>query len=202
MSSAHVGLTGGIGSGKSVVAGVWRERGAAIIDADQLAREAVAPGSRGLSEIALRWPSVIAPDGTLDRGALARIVFGNEDERKTLNGIVHPRVRALARAREADIPADVLTVEVVPLLFEGEYWRACAATVAVIAPDEMRIARVMERDGIDRASVLERMRAQIDPGEARRRATYAIDNDGDLATLRLRANIVYDKLTQLLGDAL
>jgi dephospho-CoA kinase len=195
MSSAHVGLTGGIGSGKSVVADVWRERGAAIIDADQLAREAVAPGGRALSEIALRWPSVIAPDGTLDRGALARIVFANEDDRKILNGIVHPRVRALARAREADVPADVLTVHVVPLLFEGEYWRTCAATVVVIAPDDMRIARVMERDGIDRASVLERMQAQIDPAEARRRATYVIENDADLATLRVRANTVYDALS-------
>jgi dephospho-CoA kinase len=195
MSSARVGLTGGIGSGKSVVADVWRERGAALIDADQLAREAVAPGSRALSEIALRWPSVIAHDGTLDRGALARIVFANEDDRKILNGIVHPRVRALARAREADIPADVLTVHVVPLLFEGEYWRTCAATVVVIAPDEMRIARVMERDGNDRARVLERMQAQIDPAEARRRATYVIENDADLATLRARANAVYDALS-------
>ena len=195
MSSLRIGLTGGIGSGKSTVAGMWRERGAAIIDADLLAREAVAPGTRGLAEIALRWPSVIAADGTLDRPALGRIVFGNDAERATLNGIVHPRVRALARAREAEIPAGTPIVEVVPLLFEGEYWRACDATVVVIAPDEARIARVMERDGLDRASVLERMRAQIDPAEARRRATYAIENDADLTTLRTRADAVYDELT-------
>jgi dephospho-CoA kinase len=195
MSSLRVGLTGGIGAGKSTVADVWRERGAAIIDADLLAREAVAPGSRGLREVALRWPAVIASDGTLDRAALGRIVFANDQERATLNGIIHPRVRALARALEAEVPAGTPIVQVVPLLFEGEYWRTCDATVVVIAPDETRIARVMERDGLDRATVLDRMRAQIDPAEARRRATYAIDNDSDVTALRARANAVYDKLT-------
>ena len=190
----RIGLTGGIGSGKSAVAEVWRERGATIIDSDLLAREAIAPGTRGLSEIALRWPSVIAADGTLDRTALASIVFNNEKELATLNGIVHPRVRALAKAREAEAPAGRLVVHVIPLLFEGEYWRMCDVTVAVVAPDEARIARVMQRDGVDRERVLERMRAQIDPSEARRRATYTIENDGDLATLRTRANVVYDVL--------
>jgi dephospho-CoA kinase len=190
----RVGLTGGIGSGKSAVAAVWAERGALIVDADQLARDAVAPGSRGLAEIALRWPAAIAADGTLDRAALARVVFDNDAERATLNGIVHPRVRALAKAREAELPAGSIVVHVIPLLFEGEYWRTCDVTVVVVAPDETRIARVMQRDGLDRESVLQRMHAQIDPAEARRRATYAIDNDGDLATLRERANAVYDEL--------
>jgi dephospho-CoA kinase len=173
---------------------VWRERGAVVIDADQLAREAVAPGTRGHHEIALRWRAVIAADGTLDRAALARIVFADAGERVVLNGIVHPRVRALARAREAEAPDGSIVVHVVPLLFEGEYWRTVDATAVIIAPDEARIARVIERDGLDRASVLERMRAQIDPAEARRRATYAIDNDADLATLRARADAVYDRL--------
>jgi dephospho-CoA kinase len=106
-------------------------------------------------------------------------------------------VRALARAREAEVPDGTIVVEVIPLLFESEYARTCDATVAVLAPEEARIARVIQRDGIDRESVLQRMRAQIDPAEARRRATYVIDNDADLATLRDRANAVYDKLTSL-----
>jgi dephospho-CoA kinase len=193
--TVRIGLTGGIGSGKSTVADAWRERGALIVDADQLAREAVAPGSSGLAQIALRWPAAIAADGTLDRPALARIVFGNDAEREALNDIVHPRVRELAQARETEAPDGTPVVHVVPLLFEGEYWRSCAVTVVVIAPDDARIARVMQRDGIDRESVLQRMHAQIDPAEARRRATYAIDNDADLATLRKRANDVYDLLT-------
>jgi dephospho-CoA kinase len=193
----RVGLTGGIGSGKSAVADVWRERGATIIDADELAREAVAPGSRGLREIALRWPAVIAADGTLDRPALARIIFDNAAERTVLNGIVHPRVRALAGEREAELPDGAIVVQVIPLLFESEYARTCDVTVAVFAPDEARIARVMQRDGIDRESVLQRMRAQIDPAEARKRATYTIDNDADFATLRERADAVYDKFAEL-----
>jgi dephospho-CoA kinase len=173
---------------------VWRERGALIIDADVLAREAVAPGTRALQEIALRWPSVITADGTLDRAALAAIVFGNESERAVLNGIIHPRVRALAKAREAELPAGAMVVEVVPLLFEGEYWRTCDVTVLVVAPDEARIDRVMQRDGLPRAAVMQRMRAQIDPAEARKRATYTIDNDSDVATLRERANAIYDAI--------
>ncbi len=172
---------------------MWRERGALIIDADQLAREAVAPGTRGLAEIALRWPAAIAADGTLDRAALARVVFEDAAERAVLNGIVHPRVRALARAREAEAPAGSLIVQVIPLLFEGEYWRTCDVTAVVIAPDEARIARVMQRDGIDRESVRKRMAAQIDPGEARRRATYTIENDAGLPELRERADAVYDQ---------
>ena len=140
-----------------------------------------------------RWPSVVAEDDA-DRARFGRIVFGNDGERATLNAIVHPRVRELARARAAEAPSGSVIVHVIPLLFESEAWRTVDATVAVIAADEARIARVMQRDGLDRASILERMRAQIDPAEARRRATYTIDNDADLTTLRTRANAVYDKL--------
>jgi dephospho-CoA kinase len=194
----RVGLSGGIGSGKSAVADLWRERGALVVDADVLAREAVEPGRRALEEIRLRWPSVIAPNGSLDRAALAAIVFENDAERAVLNGIIHPRVRALARAREASVPDGTLVIQVVPLLFESEYWRTCAATVLVVAPLETRIERVMARDRIDRAAVLARMRAQIDPAEARKRATYTIDNDAGTDALQERANAVYDKLLHAL----
>lgn len=192
----RVGLTGGIGSGKSAVAEIWRERGALIVDADRLARQAVVPGGAVFAAIAARWPRTIAADGSLDRAALARIVFADDAERERLNAIVHPQVRALADALEADAPADAIVVHVVPLLFEGEYWRRCDATAVVVAPEAARIARVMQRDGVDAASVVQRMRAQIDPAEARRRATYTIENDGDLTTLRARADTVYDALRQ------
>jgi dephospho-CoA kinase len=174
---------------------MWRERGALIIDADQLARDAVAPGTDGLRAIAARWPAVIAPDGTLDRPALAHIVFNDPAQREALNAIVHPRVRALADAREAEAPEGSLAVHVIPLLFEGEYWRTCDATVAVIAPDAERVTRVVQRDGINAEGVLARMRAQIDPAAARSLATYVIENDADLATLRTRADAIYDRLT-------
>jgi dephospho-CoA kinase len=193
----RVGLTGGIGSGKSAVADLWRDRGAVIIDADQLARDAVAPGTPGLRAIAERWPAVMQADGTLDRPALAHIIFNADAQREALNGIIHPRVRALAAALEANAPAGSIAVHVIPLLFEGEYWKSCDATVAVIAPDDARVSRVVARDGINAEGVLARMRAQIDPADARKRATYVIENDGDLGTLRTRAYAVYDALKAL-----
>lgn len=190
----RVGLTGGIGSGKSAVAEFWRERGAAIVDADALAREAVAPGTPALAAIAARWPDTIAPDGALDRAALAHIVFADAAEREQLNAIVHPVVRERADALEAAAPPDAVVVHVVPLLFEVPSARRYDATVVVIAPDAARIARVTARDGLDAASVEQRMRAQIDPALARSRATYTIENDADLATLRTRANDLWDAL--------
>ena len=190
----RVGLTGGIGSGKSAVADVWHERGATIVDADRLARDAVAPGTAGLRAIAARWPAVVTADGTLDRASLARAVFADDEQRAQLNAIVHPAVRALGDALEGAAPAGAIVVHVVPLLFEGEFWRRCDATVAVLAPEAQRVARVIARDGVDEAAVRARMRAQIDPEEARRRASYVIDNDAGLATLRERANAVYDEL--------
>ena len=190
----RVGLTGGIGSGKSAVADVWHERGATIVDADRLARDAVAPGTAGLRAIAARWPAVVTADGTLDRAALARAVFADDEQRAQLNAIVHPAVRALGDALEGAAPAGAIVVHVVPLLFEGEFWRRCDATVAVLAPEAQHVARVIARDGVDEAAVRARMRAQIDPEEARRRASYVIDNDAGLATLRERANAVYDEL--------
>lgn len=194
MAKLRVGLTGGIGSGKSAVAARLAERGATIVDADVLAREAVAPGSDGLRAIAERWPETIAADGTLDRAAMARIVFADAAARAVLNGIVHPRVRARAAEAEAAAPDGTLVVHVVPLLFEGDYWRSCDRTVVVAAPDETRVARVMARDGVPREDVERRIAAQIAPAEARARADYVVENDADLATLRARTDAVYEAL--------
>ncbi len=193
MAKLRVGLTGGIGSGKSGVAAVFGERGATVIDADALAREVVAPGSDGLREIAARWPAVIAHDGVLDRAALAQVVFADERARAELNAITHPRVRARAAEIEREAPAGVV-VHVIPLLFEGDYWRQCEKTVVVIAPAEVRIARVVARDATEREAVERRMAAQIAPELARTRADYVIENDGDLSELRERAGRVYDAL--------
>ena len=198
MRTIRVGLTGGIGSGKSAVAENWRERGALIIDADLLARDVVAPGSEGFAQIVQRWPAAHAADGTLDRPALAQIVFHDDAERAALQDIIHPRVRALAEARESAAPAGTIAVHVIPLLFEGDSWKTCDATVAVFAPNHERVKRVVERDGVNAEGVLARMRAQIDPDEARKRATYTIDNDSDLETLRARADTVYDELITMM----
>lgn len=189
----RVGLTGGIGSGKSEVARILEQLGAYVIDTDLLAREAVSPNSDGLRAIARAWPGVVR-GGNLDRSALAEIVFNEPAAREQLNGIVHPFVRRLAAEREQHAKPDQIVVHMVPLLFETGYADQCDASIAVIAPDAERIARVMRRDNLSEEQVRARMAAQIDPQEARRRATYCIENDGDLNHLHDRTAAVFQQL--------
>jgi dephospho-CoA kinase len=190
----RVGLTGGIGSGKSEVAKIFAELGAFVIDTDELSREAVAPGSDGLRQIATLWPEVVR-DGALDRAALAAIVFADESQRERLNAIVHPEVRRLAAERERQAMPDQPIVQVVPLLFEVGLDAHMDRNVVVIAPDAARLGRVLARDRTDASQVRARMAAQISPDEARRRADYVIENDADLAALRTRTAHVYAELT-------
>lgn len=188
----RVALTGGIGSGKSEVARIMAGLGALIIDADLLAREVVAPGTEGFAQIAARWPQVVRA-GTLDRPTLAAIVFADPNEREALNAIVHPRVRARAAELE-ESPADGIAVHVIPLLFETDAWKRFDTSVLVVAPRETRIARVAARDGLSPAEIEQRMAAQIDPEEARTRATYTIENDAGRSTLESRTRAVWASL--------
>ena len=192
----RVGLTGGIGSGKSEVARVLHDVGAFVIDTDELSREAVAPHSDGLREIAREWPQVVV-GGMLDRTALAQIVFGDPAARARLNAIVHPHVRRLAIEREQHAKLGQLIVHVVPLLFETGYVDLVEKSIVVIAPDDERVARVVQRDHADEAHVRARMAAQLDPQAARARADYVIENDGDLTHLQERTQAVYDALTKV-----
>jgi dephospho-CoA kinase len=171
-----------------------RELGARVIDADQLAREVVAPGTPGFDAVAARWPEVIS-NGTIDRAALAAIVFANPAERDALNAIVHPRVRARAAQIERSL-GDGVAVHVVPLLFEGDYWKECDATILVVAPLDTRIQRVSARDGMARDQIMQRIGAQIDPETARSRATYVIENDSDLTELAKRTEAVWQSLLE------
>jgi dephospho-CoA kinase len=190
----RVGLTGGIGAGKTAVARAFEEFGAFIIDTDALAREAVAANSDGLREIARVWPQVVR-SGALDRTALAEIIFDDPAARERLNAIVHPHVRRLAMEREAHARPGQLVVHVVPLLFETGYDAVVDKSVLVVAPEDVRIARIVTRDRIDEAGVRARMAAQISPAEARLRADFVIENDGDPGRLRLRARELYERLT-------
>ena len=192
----RVGLTGGIGSGKSEVARILESLGAFIIDTDLLAREAVAPNSDGLRAIARVWPGVVR-GGNLDRGALAEIVFRDPSAREQLNGIVHPFVRQLAAQCEAHAKPGQIVVHMVPLLFETGYATRCDATVVVIAPEAERLQRIEKRDRWSEQQIRARMQAQINPAEARQLATYVIENDGDLTALRERTKEVYERLQQL-----
>ncbi|HEY8297604.1 MAG TPA: dephospho-CoA kinase [Candidatus Baltobacteraceae bacterium] len=189
----RVGLTGGIGSGKSEVSRFLDSFGAYVIDTDLLAREAVAPESDGLRAIGRKWPQVVRR-GALDRAALAEIVFTDPSARAALNAIVHPHVRRLAIERERFAKPGQAIVHMVPLLFETTYADRMDRTILVVAPDDQRIARVVTRDRIGETQVRARMAAQIAPDEARARATYVIENDGDLSHLRERTRAVFDRL--------
>jgi dephospho-CoA kinase len=190
----RVGLTGGIGSGKSEVAKIFAVLGAAIVDADALAREAVAPGSAGLARIAALWPAVIDVDGALDREALGRVVFSDSGARDALNAIVHPEVRRLGAEREAAAGAEQIVIHDVPLLFEGLFYQQCDANVLVVADKETRIGRVVARSGLSAEDVKRRMAAQIDPDRARELADYTIDNDSTIDALVDAVREVYADL--------
>jgi dephospho-CoA kinase len=175
----RVGLTGGIGSGKSDVA----------------------PGSPGLARIAATWPQAITAAGELDRPALAAIVFRNGAARDELNAIVHPEVRRLGAEREAAAAPDQIVVQDVPLLFEGGFYRECDANVLVVADRETRIGRIVARNGLEPEEVERRMKAQIDPDRARELADYVIPNDGTIAALRESAAAVYEELLERVPTA-
>src|SRR6185369_5100386 len=147
-----VGLTGNIGSGKSTVAGMFAARGIPVIDADDLLRQAQAPGQPAHAEIAAAWPEVLAPDGTIDRKRLGKIVFGDPDPaaRKRLEAITHPRIQELSRARAAALAAaghDLANYEA-SLLIESGRDKEMDALIVVTASEATRIARVVARNGV------------------------------------------------------
>ena len=133
-------------------------------------------------------------NGGLNRGALAEIIFHDPTARERLNAIVHPHVRRLAGASEVYAKPGQIIVQVVPLLFETDYDKVCGASILVVAPDDQRIARIVQRDGLSEEQVRARMASQIDPAQARPRATYVIENDDDFAQLKERTRAIYDAL--------
>ncbi|HEY6080982.1 MAG TPA: dephospho-CoA kinase [Polyangiaceae bacterium] len=186
MSLQVFGLTGGIASGKSSVAAQLRERGVPMVDADELARRAVEPGSSGLAEIVSAFgPSILLPDGSLDRRQLGARVFGDESARKRLNAIVHPRVRELSQQRFAalDEAGVKLAGYDVPLLFEVGLEQALRPVVLVATSEESQLERLMQRDSIGPDEARARIAAQWPLDDKRARADYVIENDGSLAEL-------------------
>ncbi len=176
---ARIGLTGGIGSGKSTVAALLASLGAVVIDADALAREAVQPGSVGLSEVVTEFgPDVVDADGALDRAALAALVFADPAALSRLNAIVHPLVASLSAERLAAVPSDALVVYDVPLLAENGLQAGFDAVVVVDAPDDVRLRR-LEARGLDRGDAERRMAAQASRDQRLAVADFVIDNSGD-----------------------
>ena len=181
-----IGLTGGIACGKSTVAAMLVDRGAALIDADVLAREAVEPGSAGLRRIAERFgQAVIAPDGSLNRKKLAAIIFGDDSARKELEGMLHPEIRSRIQRQMAAferLTPDKLLVVDIPLLYESgmEDLFADGQIMVVYIPAELQMARLMERDGLSAEEARQRLAAQLPIEEKRQRADIVIDNGGAL----------------------
>ena len=175
----RVGLTGGIGSGKSTVAGRLAEHGAVLIDADRIAREVVAPGSDGLAEVVTAFgDSVLAPDGSLDRPTLAAIVFADDEARASLNAIVHPRIGARTAALTAAAAPDAVIVHDVPLLVENRLAPMYHLVIVVDAPIEQRVRRLVRDRGMNEADVLARIAAQADEPRRRAVADVWLDNGG------------------------
>lgn len=181
-----IGLTGNIASGKSLVADMLARRGARIIDADVLSREAVTPGTSALDAIVARWgPSVLNPEGSLDRAALRRIVFSERSDLDALNEIVHPEV---VRLREAAIDAarangDRVVVCVVPLLFERHLVEDFDTIVLVDAPRPLRLERIVRDRGLEEADAMDMIAAQMPAELKRARADWVIENSGSIQDL-------------------
>jgi dephospho-CoA kinase len=195
----RVALTGNIASGKSAVAELWRRHGAALIDADVLAREAVAPGSPALARIAERFgEAVLDASGGLDRAALRGRVFADEDARRDLEAIVHPEVARLRAERERELEAagEAVVVNVIPLLFEVGLEHEFDEVVLVDSPFEQRLARLTELRGLDAGEALQMIRAQAPAERKRAQASLTIDNDGTLDALEEKALRVWMEILE------
>jgi dephospho-CoA kinase len=188
-----LGLTGGIGSGKSMVASMFAQLGADVIDADQFAREVVEPGQPALEEIATAFgQDILLRDGRLDRGKLARIIFADPVARGTLNAITHPRIR---ERMDAEITArrsrrGVLVVDI-PLLYENDRTRAVETVIVVWVDAKTQLRRLQERDGLSVEEARQRIAAQMPLDEKRARADVVIDNSGSRENTRRQVEAVY-----------
>jgi dephospho-CoA kinase len=191
-----VGLTGGIGAGKSTVAELLAARGAVIIDADQVARAVVEPGQPALDKLVERFgKGIIDADGQLDRGALAKLVFGDDEARRDLEAITHPAINDEFSRRVVEAPTDAVVVLDVPLLAESEQARKrpYQTVIVVEAPRDVRLER-LEARGVDRADAEARMAAQAGDEERREIATHVVDNARDRADLERQIDGVWADL--------
>jgi len=192
-----IGLTGNIASGKSEIARMLADRGATVIDADVLAREAVRPETQALKDIVKRWgKDILKNDGSLDRAALRQIVFADQSELDALNRIVHPGVtrlrdREIARARER---GDQIVVCVIPLLFERNIVEEFDAIVLVDAPRPFRLERMVASRGLEATDAMNMIASQMPAELKRARADYVIENNGSLQDLQRDVDALWSSL--------
>ena len=189
-----VGLTGGIGSGKTTVSDLFASRGIVVVDADIVARDVVAPGEPLLADLADTFGrTILHPNGTLDRAALRKLVFSDPQQKEQLNKLMHPaiRERLITQLAEARSPYVILSA---PLLFENNLDAYCMRTLVVDVPEEVQIARTRQRDQVDVAQIEAIMAAQCSREERLQKATEVLDNNLPIDTLEARV----EELHQLL----
>ena len=194
-----IGLTGSIATGKSTVAQLLVKHGAALLDADLIAREVVAPAEPAFAEIAARFPGVLAADGTLDRQRLADRIFNDPADREALNAITHPRIQARVLERTQQL-ASAGKVPVViydaALLIENRLHKAMDAVILVTAPPEVQRARLIARNGLTLEQAQARIASQLPEDEKRKFATWVIDNGGTLSATEQQVDALWKKLIQ------
>ena len=200
--SFAVGLTGGIGSGKSTVAELFAELGADVVDTDQIAHALTRPGQAAVEEIARRFgPQYATADGALDRTRMGKLAFEDARARKDLESILHPPIRREAERRVANSTAPY-AILVVPLLFESGTYQSLVRRVLVVDSDqETRIERVRRRNKLSREEILAIIAAQIGQAERVRRADDVIRNDGDLAALAAQVAALHRKYLDLAAES-
>ncbi|MER7769985.1 dephospho-CoA kinase [Kitasatospora sp. NPDC096140] len=192
-----IGLTGGIGAGKSEVSRLFAAHGAVIVDSDVIAREVVAPGTDGLAAVVAEFgPQVLREDGALDRPALGAVVFADPERLKALNAIVHPLVRARSAELEAAAAPDAVVVHDVPLLAENGLAPLFDLVVVVDAADEVRVDRLVRLRGMAEEEARARMAAQASRADRLAIADLVIDNGGGLAELSARVDEVWAELAE------
>ncbi|GAA2792352.1 dephospho-CoA kinase [Kribbella solani] len=188
----RVGLTGGIGAGKSAVSARLAARGAVVIDSDVLAREVVARGTDGLAEVVAAFGTgVLTADGELDRPAVGRIVFGDDTARRKLEGIIHPRVRARAAEIERDAAADAVVVHDIPLLVETGQADKFDLVLVVDVPVEVQVERLTSQRGMTEAEATRRIASQASREERLAVADVVVDNSGSRADLDRRVDALW-----------
>lgn len=192
-----IGLTGGVGSGKTTVAEILRELGATVVDADEAAHAVYAPGTPGFHAVVREFGEEYVRDGAIDRARLGALVFNDPDALRRLNAIVHPLVRdwMAARTVEAVERGDEIVIQDVPLLYENDLAQLFSSVVLVYAPAEIQLERLVEGRGVppDRARAM--IAAQMPIDEKRRRAHHVVDNSGTVEETRRQVEEIWAQMT-------
>jgi dephospho-CoA kinase len=193
-----IGLTGGIAAGKSTVAKRWAENGAIEIDADQVAREVVEPGTVGLSGIVEHFgPDVLTESGELDRKQLGRLIFSDSSKRELLNSILHPLIKERTKFLLAELPSDSIVVYNVPLLVEAAVDHAFDLVVTVEAPEDEQLRRLVQTRGLSESEARSRIAAQAKPVERAARADRILNSNQDINLLMRDADALWREILKL-----